>query len=162
MATASAARCSTRQLTSLGRRTALILAASVGQTLVVEQLIATGAARDVQDNEGYGPGGDCNGITRVPSITDRRRLGRDTALCCAARGGHSATISALVFAGADEGVSNNNGYGKHRGSAWMQSSKACGLGRETADELAEEAGMLAEYEAAVRKVRRVQPLTGRP
>ena len=93
--------------------------------------------------------------------TDRRRLGRDTALCCAASGGHSATISALVFAGADEGVSNNNGYGKHRGSAWMQSSKACGLGRETADELAEENGTLAEYEEAVRKVRRVQRSTGR-
>jgi hypothetical protein len=38
----------------------------------------------------------------------------------------------------------------------VQSSQACGLGRETADELAEESGTLAEYEEAVRKVRLVQ------
>jgi hypothetical protein len=44
----------------------------------------------------------------------------------------------------------------------MQSSQACGLGRETADELAEENGTLAEYEEAVRKVRLVQrSLVGR-
>ncbi len=93
---------------------------------------------------------------------DSRRLGRDTALCLAASSGHSATISALVFAGADGDVSNNNGYGKRRGSAWVRSSHAFGLGRETADELAEEEGTLDEYEGAVRKVRRVQRLTGRP
>ncbi len=36
----------------LGRFTALILAAMKGHTLVVEQLIAAGAALDVQSNEG--------------------------------------------------------------------------------------------------------------
>ncbi len=36
----------------LGRLTALMWAASVGHTLVVEQLIAAGAGLDVQDNEG--------------------------------------------------------------------------------------------------------------
>jgi hypothetical protein len=39
---------------------------------------------------------------------------------------------------------------------------AFGLGRQTADELAEEAGTLAEYEEAVFKVRLVQRSTGRP
>ena len=39
---------------------------------------------------------------------------------------------------------------------------AFGLGTQTADELAEEAGTLAEYEGAVFKVRRVQRLTRRP
>ncbi len=43
----------------------------------------------------------------------------------------------------------------------MQSPHAFGLGRQTADELAEEAGKLAEYEEAVRKVRRVQRSTAR-
>ena len=94
--------------------------------------------------------------------TASRRLGRDTALSCAARGGHSATIAALVFAGADGDVSNNNGYGRRRGSAWVWSSHAFGRGRVTADELADEEGTLAEYEEAVRKVRLVQRLTGRP
>ena len=50
VASASAARYSTPQLTSLHRLTALILAASEGHTLVVEQLIAAGAALDVQSN----------------------------------------------------------------------------------------------------------------
>ena len=36
----------------LGRRTVLILAAGVGHTVVVEQLIAAGAALDVQNIEG--------------------------------------------------------------------------------------------------------------
>ena len=36
----------------LGRLTALILAASNGHTPVVEQLIAAGAALDVQDSNG--------------------------------------------------------------------------------------------------------------
>ena len=94
-------------------------------------------------------------------IADSRRLGRDTALCFAAISGHSATISALVFAGADGDVSNNNGYGKRRGSAWVQSLHAFGLGRETADEIAEEEGTLDEYEGAVRKVRLLQRLTSR-
>ena len=48
---------------------------------------------------------------------------------------------------------NNSGYGTRRGSAWVQSPHAYGLGRQTADELAEEEGMLDEYEEAVRKVR---------
>ncbi len=34
-----------------------------GHTLVVEQLIAAGAALDVQNNEGYGPCADCNVFT---------------------------------------------------------------------------------------------------
>ena len=85
--------------------------------------------------------------------TASRRLGRDTALCRAARGGHSATIAALVFAGADGGVLNNSGYGTRRGSARVRPPHAFGLGRKTAEKLAEEAGTLAEYEEAVRKVR---------
>ncbi len=54
----------------------------------------------------------------------------------------------------------------------MQSPHAFGLGRQTADELAEEVGTLAEYEEAVRKVRlsaaidwsgvRAVPARGRP
>jgi hypothetical protein len=47
-----ALRYQNRQLTRLlGRRTALILAASEGHTLVVEQLIAAGAALDVQNTD---------------------------------------------------------------------------------------------------------------
>jgi hypothetical protein len=90
--------------------------------------------------------------------TASRRLGRDTALCCAASGGHSAIIAALVFAGADGGVSNNSGYGKRRGSAWAQSPHAFGLGRHTAEKLAGAAGIWAEYEEAVRRVRKVRLL----
>ncbi len=95
------------------------------------------------------------------AISTAECLGRDTALCCAAYSGHSAIIAALVFAGADGAVSNNSGYGTRRGSAWVRPQHAYGLGRQTADELAEEAGTLAEYEEAVRKVRRVQRSTGR-
>ncbi len=51
----------------LGRTTALIVVAMEGHTIVVEQLIAAGAALDVQDNYGYGPCADCNGPTRAPS-----------------------------------------------------------------------------------------------
>jgi hypothetical protein len=48
-----ARRYQNRQLTGLlGRYTALIWAASKGHTLVVEQLIAAGAALDVQRNNG--------------------------------------------------------------------------------------------------------------
>jgi hypothetical protein len=93
---------------------------------------------------------------------DSRRRRRDTALCCAAYNGHSATISALVFAGADRDVSNNNGYGRRRGSAWVPSLHAYRLGRETAEKLAEEEGTSDEYQKAVRKVRLVQRLAGRP
>ena len=95
------------------------------------------------------------------AISTARCLGRDTALCWAASSGHSATISALVFAGADRDVSNNNGYGRRRGSAWVPSLHAYRLGRETADEIAEEEGTLDEYEGAVRKVRLLQRLTSR-
>ncbi len=95
-------------------------------------------------------------------IADSRRRRRNTALCCAAYNGHSATISALDFAGADGDVSNNNGYGRRRGSAWVPSLHAFGLGRQTAEKLAEEEGTLDEYQKAVRKVRLVQRLAGRP
>ncbi len=44
----------------LGRNTALIGAAFKGHTLVVEQLIASGAALDVQSSNGYGPCADCD------------------------------------------------------------------------------------------------------
>jgi hypothetical protein len=70
-------------------------------------------------------------------------------------------MAALVFAGADRDVSNNSGYGERRGSAWVRSPHAFGLGRQTAEKLAEEEGTSAEYEEAVRKVRRVQRSTGR-
>ena len=106
------------------------------------------------------------------AIRTARCLGRDTALCCAAYYGHGATIAALVFAGADRGVSTNDGYSTRRGSAWVRPPQACGLGRLSAEKLAEEAGTLAEYEAAVRKVRlsaaidwsgrRAVPARGRP
>ena len=56
---------------------------------------------------------------------------------------------------------NNSGYGTRRGSARVRPSHAFGLGRQTAEKLAEEEGTLAEYEEAVRKVRRVQRSTGR-
>jgi hypothetical protein len=56
VATAASARHPNRPAASLGRDTALILAAILaameGQTLVVEQLIAAGAKLDVQDNHG--------------------------------------------------------------------------------------------------------------
>ena len=68
---ASAARYTTRQLTGLlGRSTALIWAASKGQTLVIEQLIAAGAGLDVQNNEGYGHCADCIGRTPFNVATD--------------------------------------------------------------------------------------------
>ena len=51
----------------LGRSTALIYAALKGHTLVVEQLIAAGAALDVQHNKGCGPWADCNGVSLAPS-----------------------------------------------------------------------------------------------
>ena len=95
------------------------------------------------------------------AIRTARCLGRDTALCRAAINGHGAIIAALVFAGADGGMLNNDGYGTRRGSAWERPPQAYGLGRLSAEKLAEEAGTLAEYEAAVRKVRRGQRSTGR-
>ncbi len=53
MPIALALRYQNRGLTGLlDRFTALFEAASVGHTLVVEQLIAAGAALDVQSNEG--------------------------------------------------------------------------------------------------------------
>ncbi len=52
MATASAARYRNWKLTALCRFTALIFAAFNGHTLLVEQLIAAGAALDVQNSDG--------------------------------------------------------------------------------------------------------------
>ena len=43
-----------------------------------------------------------------------RLVGRETALIFATAGGHTDIIAALIFAGADVDVSNNDGYGKHR------------------------------------------------
>ncbi len=52
MATAASARHPVGAAASLGRSTALILAAMEGHTPVVEQLIAAGANLDVQNNKG--------------------------------------------------------------------------------------------------------------
>jgi hypothetical protein len=46
------------------------LAASWGRTPVVEQLIAAGAALDVQNNEGYGHCADCIGRTLFNVATE--------------------------------------------------------------------------------------------
>ena len=43
-----------------------------------------------------------------------RFVGRYTALINAAAEGHTDIIAALIFAGADVDVSNNDGYGQHR------------------------------------------------
>jgi hypothetical protein len=60
-----------RQLTGLlGRLTALSWAASEGHTLVVERLIAAGAALDVKDSDGYGPCADRIGCTLCNPIAD--------------------------------------------------------------------------------------------
>ena len=78
----------------LARCTALILAAMNGHTLVVEQLIAAGAALDVQNNEGYGPGADCSGFTLFQ--TGSRLLGRNAALILAAMKGHTPVVEKLT------------------------------------------------------------------
>ena len=69
-----------------------------GHTLVVEQLIAAGAALDVQNNAGYGPCADCNGC--APSESASRILGRSTALIVAAMNGHTPVVEQLIAAGA--------------------------------------------------------------
>ena len=98
----------------LGRCTALIVAAGVGHVLVVEQLIAAGAGLDLKSNNGYEPIYPAATAVRYPS-RQPRFVGRYTALISAAAGeGHTDIIAALIFAGADVDVSNNDGYGKHR------------------------------------------------
>jgi len=82
-------------------------------TLVVEQLIAAGAGLDLKDNNGYEPIHATAMPVRYPSRA-ADFLGRDTALIYATAEGHTDIIAALIFAGADVDVSNNDGYGKHR------------------------------------------------
>ncbi len=108
--TASTARCSTWQLTCLCRSTALIGAALEGHTLVVEQLIAAGAALDVQNNFGYGPGAESNWLCAVNrQLTGR--LGRLTALIGAASNSHALVVEQLIAAGAKLDVQSGNGCG---------------------------------------------------
>ena len=97
----------------VGRYTALILATVMGRTFVVEQLIAAGAGLDLKNNDGYEPIYPSATAVRYPS-RQPRFVGRDTALINAAAGGHTDITAALIFAGADVDVSNNDGYGKHR------------------------------------------------
>ena len=96
----------------VGRDTALILAAVKGHALVVEQLIAAGAGLDLKSGSGYEP------RYRMQRLCDIRAgsrfVGRYTALIAAAAMGHTDITAALIFAGADVDVSNNDGYGKHR------------------------------------------------
>ena len=103
----SAARYSTLQLTSLCRRTALIWAAMYSHTLVVEQLIAAGAALDVQNNKGHGPCADCDDLTLFK--TGSRLLGRNAAVILAAMNGHALVVKQLIAAGAALDVQNNAG-----------------------------------------------------
>ena len=67
----------------LGRSTALIYAALKGHTLVVEQLIAAGAALDVQNGKGCGPCADCNGVT--PVLSEPTDVSAGTLRCVARR-----------------------------------------------------------------------------
>ena len=97
----------------LGRCTALILAAGEGHALVVKQLIAAGAGLDLKDNDGYGPIYPAATAVQCPS-RQPRFVGRYTALISAAAEGHTDITAALIFAGADVDVSNNDGYGTHR------------------------------------------------
>ncbi len=83
MPTAMAARYSTLQLTALCRNTALILAAFKGHTLLVEQLIAAGAALDIQNGKGCGPCADCNGFT--PVLSEPTDVSAGTLRCVARR-----------------------------------------------------------------------------
>ncbi len=77
-----------------------------GHTLVVQQLIAAGAALDVQENFGYGPCGDCIGRTLMLTA-----LCRSTAIIVAAMKGHTLVVEQLIAAGAALDVQNNNGCG---------------------------------------------------
>ncbi len=76
-----------------------------GHTLVAEQLIAAGAALDVQNNEGYGPCADCNCLTLFQ--TGSRLLGRSTAVIFAAMNGQTPVVKQLIAAGAALDVQNN-------------------------------------------------------
>jgi hypothetical protein len=105
------------------------MAALKGNTSEAEQLNCSRRETRCPEQHWVGPICRLQRLCACAVSTDSRRLGRDTALFFAARGGHSATIAALVFAGADRDVSNNSGYGKRRGSAWVQSSHAFGLGQ---------------------------------
>jgi hypothetical protein len=79
-----------------------------GHTLVVKQLIAAGAALDVQNNAGYGRCANCNGLTLCKMGT--RLLGRSTAVVLAASNGHTLVAEQLIAAGAKFDVQNNEGY----------------------------------------------------
>ena len=110
MPTASTARYSTWQLTCLCRSTALIGAALEGHTLVVEQLIAAGAALDVQNFNGYGP--LCRWIWLCAVNRQfTRLLGRLTALILAASNRHTLVVEQLIAAGAKLDVQSSTGYG---------------------------------------------------
>ena len=78
-----------------------------GHTLVAEQLIAAGAALDVQNNEGYGPCADCSGFALFQ--TGSRLLGRTAAVILAAKNGHTPVVEKLIAAGADLNVKFNEG-----------------------------------------------------
>jgi hypothetical protein len=86
-----------------------------GHTPVVEQLIAAGAALDIQNNEGYGPCADCDDLTLFQ--TGSRLLGRNaavnlaalTALILTALKGQSLMTEQLNAAGADLNVKFNEG-----------------------------------------------------
>ncbi len=88
------------------------MAALKGHTLVAEQLIAAGAALDVQNNEGYGPWADCQCSGFTLFKTGSRLLGRCTALILAAMKGHTPVVKQLIAAGAALDVQNNEGYGR--------------------------------------------------
>ena len=107
MPTAASARHPNRASRVLGRSTALIAAAFEGHTLVVEQLIAAGAALDVQNIDGYGPCPNCNCLTLLQ--TGSRLLGRCTALISAAMNGHTLVVEQLIAAGAALDVQENYG-----------------------------------------------------
>ncbi len=76
---------------------------------MTEQLIAAGAALDVQNIEGYGPCPNCNGLTLAKRGS--RLLGRSTAVILAASNGHTPVVDKLIAAGADLNVKFNEGYG---------------------------------------------------
>ena len=88
----------------LDRSTAVVFVAPKGHTLITEQLIATGAALDVQNNAGYGRCADCNGLTLCKMGS--RLLGRNAAVILAASNGHTPVVEKLIAAGAALDVHN--------------------------------------------------------
>ena len=76
---------------------------------MAEQLIAAGAALDVQNNEGYGRCADCHGFTLFQ--TGSRLLGRNAAVILAAMNGHTPVVEQLIAGGAKLDVQNIEGYG---------------------------------------------------